>query len=364
MADRIGVGIIGTGIGLRQVAPGFIRTGLADIVAVSGSSVERARQLSSEYNIPLTTGDYREVCESDDVDIICVTTPNEFHLEHMAAALVTDKHVFLEKPVANDAVQTKEIADMVGNKDRLVVVGHQLRFNPYFGAMRDIIQSGAIGRVYYMTISHCSSVLADPSMPWKWSFDVNKGGGMRLAMGVHLIDAARYLLAQEPVAVVGSLDPVYKTRTPKGEAERECFASMFFSATVSFPDATVEMSTTPIAKTEQKFDVVVRGEKGDLTFDLDKKLLRFYDGGRVEKVLGDDIDTYYDSLKGPSIFWDSFTYYAQEIVDAISSGSTTIPLASTADDAIINMEVLDAALVSYQKGTRELLGPWNAGKYI
>ncbi len=360
MNKPLRVGIIGTGIGLRQVAPGFVRAG-AEVTAVSGSSIERAREHVGDLDVPLITDDYRKVCESDDVDLICVTTPNEFHIEHMTAALRTNKHVYLEKPVGDDVAQTRSIANEKGKTDRLVVVGHQLRFNPYFHKMREVIQAGTIGRVYHVTMSQCYSYWSDPDIPWIWSFDVEKGGGRRLALGVHLVDLARYLLNEEAAAIASSMDPVHCTRLSEGEP-RETFASDFFSATLSFPHTTVDMSTTASAKTGESFDVVVRGELGDITFDLTNKL-QFHDGESSQPLVDQTSEEKYKSVGGVSIFWDSFTYYAQEIVDAIATGQHTIPLASTVEDAIKNMEVLDAALRSSQNGTRELLAPWLANRY-
>lgn len=94
MVNKIGIGIIGTGIGLRQVAPEFFINRSAKLVAVCGSSIERAKEHCADFDVDLITDDYKAVCDNSDVDIICVTTPNEFHIEHMTYALNTDKHVF------------------------------------------------------------------------------------------------------------------------------------------------------------------------------------------------------------------------------------------------------------------------------
>ena len=348
MVNKIGIGIIGTGIGLRQVAPGFLLTGQAKLVAVCGSSIERAKEHCADFDVDLITDDYKAVCDNDGVDLICVTTPNEFHLEHMAYALNTNKHVFLEKPVGMTAEETKQLAKSTKDNSRLVLVGHQLRFNPYFVAIKNVIGSGKIGKVYYMNVNQCSNALGEEQRKWMWSFDVEKGGGVRLALGVHLVDLARFILDADPIATVGTLNPIFDMRLDDEGIARESFASRFFSASLNFEDALVEMSTTAAGKT--KFT------------DCKYKPVREVDGS-VEKVVNSDTDKAYDALDGPSIFWDSFTYYAQEIVDAIQGGSNSIESASTMNDAITNMEILDATLTSHLKGTRELLKPWITKKY-
>lgn len=357
MSKNIGVGIIGTGIGLRQVAPGFLRTGKADIVAVSGSSIERTKEYCKDIDVDSITDDFKALCDSDTVDLICVTTPNKFHYEQMSYALSTDKHVFLEKPVGMTEQETKELSELVGNKNRLIVVGHQLRFNPYIARMKEIIESGVLGRIYYLSIAQYVSSWNDLDRSWSWSFDVENYGGRRLALGVHSVDLARFLLSDEATSVSCVLDPVHRFRTPGGSLAKESLVSDFMSAQLTFPGSTVNLETSASARTNEIFDVVVRGENGELTFDLTNKLLSLHTDSDPIALLS-QADNDYNSLNGPSIFWDSFTYYASKIVDTLENGQTTLANASTMDDAIENMKVLDACLKSNKEGTRELFTEW------
>ena len=73
--EKLRIGIIGTGIGLRQIAPGFLKTGQVEITAVSGSSIDRtllhvqesaiAGNNGVESNDLLVTDDFKKVCDSD-----------------------------------------------------------------------------------------------------------------------------------------------------------------------------------------------------------------------------------------------------------------------------------------------------------
>jgi predicted dehydrogenase len=358
VAQRVGVGIIGTGVGVRTILPGFRRTGRAEVVALSGRSQARAEEVGGSLGIPLLTGDYLSVCNDDRVDLICVTSPNDLHLEHARAALSTGKHVYLEKPTGIDASQAQEIAELARSRRRLVVVGHQLRFNPYLRALRDTIDSGVVGRIYHLSIAQHGSGFASLNREWTWEFDTNRGGGVRLAMGSHMVDLARYWLGAEAEAVAAEMDPVHSVRTPEGGEPRECRASNFFEATVTFPETAVHMSTTAAAHAAQRFDVVSYGEQGDLTFDLSSNLLLHRLGYDPVPVLDAEVDAEYRHRAASSIFSVSFTYFAEEIVDAVLADRVDVPGAATVDDAVRCMEVLDAALVSGDKGGRELLQPW------
>lgn len=353
MGSQLRIGIIGTGVGIRTLLPGFCRTGRAEVVALSGSSRSRAEQIGQPLGIALLTGDYREVCASPDVDLVCVASPNDLHMEHARAALASGKHVYLEKPTGVDAAQSRDIAELAKGGDRLVVVGHQLRFNPFLRKMRDAIAAGSVGRVYHLSIAQHGSGFANASRPWTWEFESERGGGVRLAMGSHLLDLASFLMGSRVQAVAAALDPVHRVRTPNGGDPRECMVSNYFSALVSFPQTVAHVSTTAAAHSPARFDVVAYGESGELRFDLDRKLVEFRVGSEAQSLLGEDLAAEYRHRQASSIFSTSFTYFADEIVTSLEAGAVTVRDAASPDDAAAYMEVLDAALTSYRKGTRE-----------
>lgn len=363
LEDLIGVGIIGTGVGVRTLLPGFRRTGRARIVALSGSSEARTAEVGSALEIPRLTGDFRSVCEAPEVDLICVASPNEFHLEHASFALSTDKHVYIEKPTGVDAVEARAVAAAANSKARLVVVGHQLRFNPYLRRMRDMIASGTIGRIYHLAIAQCGSGFTDVNRKWTWEFDASRGGGVRLAMGSHLVDLANFLLDQTPSAVAAALDPVHLTRTPEGGEARECHAANYFSALLTYPATTAHVSTTAAAHGVPRFDVVAYGDLADLTFDLDRKLLLHRFGEAAQVAVDKAVDAEYADRQASSIFSTSFTYLADEIVNAILRGGIEIAGAATLEEAARYMIALDAARESHTAGSRVLLRPWESKPY-
>lgn len=336
MAARpIGIGIIGTGFGLRALLPAFERTGCARVVALSGSSAERAEKLGNPYGIPFVTGDHRAVCEARDVDLVVVASPNDLHLEHVDTALATGKHVYIEKPVGLNAEEARQIEALVGDHGRLVVVGHSLRLDPCVRALRDLVAAGAIGRVYHAAIVQCGSSHAPERRPPDWQRQAERGGGVRLGMGSHMFDVLRFLVGSDALAVTAAAAPT------------DDVADTYFSAIATYPELTVHLVTTAAAHVPARFDILLHGERGDLTLSINRTLLLHRVGREPEAP----VHEHAAASRGTAIFDVALTYLAEAVVDALMEGRTTVDGAATPADAVRCMKELDAALTSIRSGS-------------
>lgn len=329
-ARPIGVGIIGTGWGVSALLPAFERTGRARVVALAGSSVERAEAVGTPHDIPVLTGDHHVVCEAEEVDLVVVASPNDLHLEHARAALATGKHVYLEKPVGLDAEEAGQIEALVRGHDRLVVVGHSLRLDPCVRALRDLVGAGAIGVPYHASIVQCGSALAPGRRPPDWQLRPERGGGVRLGMGSHMFDAVRFVLDANAVGVTAATAPA------GGRAD------FYFSAFAVYPETAVHLVTTAGAHLQPRFDVVVHGESGDLTLSADRTLLLHRVGREPEAPPHERAA----AERGSALFDVAVTYLAEAVIEAIVEGQTAVPDAATPADAVLCMRELDAALAS------------------
>ncbi|SVC93723.1 uncharacterized protein METZ01_LOCUS346577, partial [marine metagenome] len=87
-------------------------------------------------------GDYRELLDRGDIDIIDVTVPNVLHHEVAAAAFDAGKHVLLEKPMALELSHCDELISRAAEKGLLLAVGHELRLSSLWGKARALIDEG------------------------------------------------------------------------------------------------------------------------------------------------------------------------------------------------------------------------------
>lgn len=354
---RLRVGLIGTGVGLRTYVPGFASTGRADVLAVSGSSPARTRQSAARAGIPRAYGDYRDLCADPDLDVLCVASPNEFHLEHYVAAAASGRHVLIEKPPAVSLMELEEFLRVPIGPGQLVVVDHQLRFNPYLRVLRECVLSGALGRPYSVRVHQQGVGLLAPDVPYSWRFDAARGGGVRLAMGTHLVDLVLFLLGGPRVeSVFGTVDVVVPYRTDDTGTRRRVDAGSAFSAVLRFAETTATLSASAAAATDTLFDVDILGTAGEAHFSLSDKLWVSTAAGERRRALPDFVDP--DELRNTkSIFKTSFNGLAAALTRAVLDGDgTAIATASTLTDQVTVLGTLDGALRSARTGHAVLLG--------
>lgn len=342
--QMVRIGLIGTGVALRTHLPAFRRTGLAEVVGIVGSNLQRAERIAVVHGIPHAYPDYRALCDDPKIDLVVVASPNDRHDPEIKYALESGKHILAEKPLAMTMGEVEELVRLAGTTDRLALINHQLRFSPYMQAIRARLQSGDLGRLYFIRF-HFQGGSADPTRPFGWHFDEAQGGGVRLAMGSHLCDLIRFWLGEARVYTVhGRMDTlVPERRDPTGDI-RPVQTAGFYSAHLSLEgNLEVQMSDT-MAFGESEFTIAIYGTHGELYFDARRGLWAAQEGGGggLLPVPVDDQALKRTRPEG-SIFRKSFDLYAEAIVAAIRTGDESrVADAARFADAAPTQRVLEA----------------------
>jgi len=346
------IGIIGTGVGIRTHLAGFRKTAGATVVGISGSSPDRARHFAQQHDIPKAYPDYAALCTDPDLDLICVASPNSHHFQHVAAATAAGKHVLAEKPLAMSMAEISQLQASTRRSDRLHVINHQLRFNPYIAQIKNLISEGSIGRIYLIQIHQQSAAFTDPTLPWSWSFEASQGGGVRLAMASHLIDLLYFWFPQmKPYHVLCHLDPVLKMKIDNFGVEHSVDVCSSFNIQLSTDIVqSISLSASAAAYGPSAFRIAIYGNLGEVQFDLTNKL-RFSNQdnrGELNDVEVDGVQPGERENK-VSIFSGSFTYFAPKLIRAIQNDEELLG-AATFSDGADNQRLLEAALTSAQRG--------------
>ena len=273
--DKIKIGIIGTGVGIRTHLKGFRNFEEdAEIYAISGSSLDRSKEFAEEYDIPIACADYKELCDIENLDLVCITAPNKFHKEMLKYAISKNKNIICEKPMVNTALEAEELNKIVKDYNKILIIDHQLRFNPYMIEIKNLIQDGTLGKIYNVRLNQRGTGFANENAPWVWSFDDKEYGGVRLAMASHFTDLIEYWFGERNIiSITASMNPITKERLDKNGNKKEVNVSTTCNAFIKLKDElTVEYSINAGSYVGSRFDITIFGDKGELTFSLDDKL--------------------------------------------------------------------------------------------
>lgn len=202
----IRVGVIGLGqIALKAHLPGYAKTSSCILAAVHSKREEHARLVALQYGIPHIFADWHKMVESNAMDAVSICTPNFTHMPIALAALKNGKHVMVEKPMALSLSEGERMVKVAAQRRRILMVHHNMRFDPAVRSAREILEQGRIGKI----IGFKANLTHRGPRAWSqnadWFFDLMKsGGGALMDLGSHPFDTLRYLLGKEG-SVVGAL---------------------------------------------------------------------------------------------------------------------------------------------------------------
>jgi predicted dehydrogenase len=326
-------GIVGFGLhAVKRLMPGFALSKNCTVTALLRREITDAKKSAARYKIPLAFDSVEKLCQSSKVDAVLVTTPNSLHISDVLAAVAAGKHVLCEKPMAMNAEECRRMVEAARGKGVLLGVGHVFRFEESARQMRQLLADGAIGRAVFARSEF--SFNAGPSHARKWLYDGGiAGAGPIFDIGVHCIDALRFILQDE----VTQLNACASKDEYSGDVEAAAILSLEFSRGTL---ATVMVSFRADYRTPIEFvgtAGVIRADNG-LTVDHPIEIQLWRNGAIASAK------TVSNSL--------AYALQVDAFADAIE-GRSTFP--STGENGWQNQEVLDAALRSIKSGDTEIV---------
>lgn len=201
---KLTVAVIGCGTIARSAhLPSYSQNPMADIKYVVDIIPEKAREMAEKYNVPHFVTDYREVLEDKEVDAVSICTPNYTHAPITIDCLKAGKNVLCEKPASVNFELVKNMKEAADRADKILNIGVVNRFNTAVNKIKDIIESGELGKVYHV---YCSfrSHRSIPGMGGWFTTKAMSGGGVLIDWGVHFLDLINYCTNPERVLSVSS----------------------------------------------------------------------------------------------------------------------------------------------------------------
>jgi predicted dehydrogenase len=206
MGKKLRYGIIGCGgIAFGKHLPAISKLEDVEIAAFCDIIATKAEKANREY----ATGkgkvftDYRELLK-EELDAVCVLTPNSSHSEISVRALEADKHVICEKPMAKNYAEAQAMLAARDKSGKLLTIGYQNRYRPDSLYLKAECDSGTFGDIYF---AKATAIRRRAVPTWGVFLDEEKqGGGPLIDIGTHALDLTLFMMNNyEPAYAVGTV---------------------------------------------------------------------------------------------------------------------------------------------------------------
>lgn len=183
------VGIIGAGRIGRVHAKTVVQMDGAELAMIADPFEKFGKQAASDFNTKWSPN-WEDMLSDDTIDGIVIGSPTPYHAEQIQKTAKAGKAIFCEKPISNDLEVIDKCLQVVSNENARLLIGFQRRFDENFMAVREQVQSGAIGDVRVFQINS-----RDPAPPP--AEYLAQSGGIFLDMMSHDFDQARFCTGGE-----------------------------------------------------------------------------------------------------------------------------------------------------------------------
>ena len=180
-------------VGLGYWGPNLVRNlhelPAAELAVVCDRRAEALDRVSRRYPGVAATASFEEVLADDSIEAVCIATPVATHHPLALEALAAGKNVFIEKPMAASGEQATELVAAAGDAGRVLMPGHTFLYSPPVNTIRELIVSGELGDIYFVSTSRVNLGLHQPDASVVWD------------LAPHDFSILRYWLEETPVSV-------------------------------------------------------------------------------------------------------------------------------------------------------------------
>lgn len=392
MGESLGVAVIGAGMAGKahaaayRIAPTLAESVLPGVRYVSIADVYEplASETAKRFGYERYDTSWQGIAQADDIDVVSVVVANSLHREIVEGLLSAGKHVLCEKPLSEHLEDAHAMVAAASAASTIARIGFTFRRQPGIAYVRDLVRSGALGRVSHVSARYWCDYGCDPRGPISWRYKGPAGSGALADVGSHLSYVSEFVANQTIQTVRGGSFSTAITSRPKplgmvvGHEHAEvsdeyepvenddvaAFSVRYSGGAVG----TLEVSrVAPGHPTSLIFEVF--GERGAAAFDQRRS-------GEISLFLndGDSANAGYRTVVlGPDHpYWrggfpmdaggvgvgqnDTFVFQARAFLEEVAGVPVedSLPRCATFAEGVHNMEVLAAVAKSARSGGSEV----------
>ncbi|MBE1206598.1 Gfo/Idh/MocA family oxidoreductase [Aminobacter carboxidus] len=273
-----GVGLIGTGFmgKCHALAWNSVRTVFGDVekprlVHLGEANADLAAQRASELGFEKSSGDWRAVIADPEVEIVSLTTPNQFHPEMAIAILEAGKHLWCEKPMAPTLAEAEAMAAAARKSGKVAVLGYNYVQSPAIRHIGQLLDEKLIGDVNHLRVEMDEDFMADPDAPFFWKHEATSGYGALDDFAVHPLSLISVLFGRVGSVMCDMAKP-YPDRQVTGGGRRTVETYDIASSLIHLENGvsgTLLVNRSAWGR-KGRIQVQIFGSKGSIVFDQER----------------------------------------------------------------------------------------------
>jgi len=197
--DKVAVGVIGAGnFSKMTMVPALSKTNarLAYIADLNGAA---ATHVAGKYGVEKAVSDYHDILNDPSVDAVFIAVGHNLHAKFICEVLQAGKHAFVEKPLAMNVDELKQILAVITKKpEQHVMLGFNRRFSPHTQKIKQLLSGRGEPLAMNMTVN------AGIIPPDHWVHDLVRGGGRIIGEACHFIDLLSYIAGSKVQTVASA----------------------------------------------------------------------------------------------------------------------------------------------------------------
>lgn len=251
------VGIIGCGWVAGEHISAYQKNPHTEVVALSSRTKAGAEAKARECGIDAACYDSpKKMLSENKLDIVSITSPPQFHVEHGILAAQHGVHLMMEKPIAMNHAELTKLVDTVSQHQTKSIVSFVLRWNPLYGIIRSILDKNQCGELYYGEVDYYHGI-----GPWykqyEWNVTKEAGGSSLLSAGCHAVDGLVWFMGSRVIEVHS-----YTARS-KAEVFKEYEYDPTIVSILKFENGTIGKVASSIdCKSPYMFNINLFGSRG------------------------------------------------------------------------------------------------------
>jgi len=332
----INIGVVGCGYWGPNLIRNFRSLTDCRVRTICDTNPQRLDYLRQIYPDVETTTDYSEVLKDKSIDAVALATPVHTHHDLAVESLKTGRHTFIEKPMATTSEQCKELIGLADERRLTLMVGHTFVYTAPVLKIKELIASGEIGEVMYISSRRLNLGLFQKDINVAWD------------LAPHDVSIILFILDQDPVSV-----------NCQGKAHINPAIEDVTNMTINFPNGGIALVQSSWIDPRKIRETTIVGSKKMVVYDDNEPLekLKIYDKC-VE--IPPHYDTYaefhfsyhYGDMYAPYLKQiEPLKVECQQFIESINDGHIS---PSSGEEGLKVVQVLEAATRSLKNGGAEV----------